>query len=108
MPYAIIRTGGKQYRVSVGDRLRIEKLDAEVGQEVALNEVLALGEGAELNADASTLAGQAVTAKVLRQGRAAKIRIQKYKRRKGFDRRQGHRQSYTEVQITALPGVAAA
>jgi len=107
MPYAIIRTGGKQYRVSVGDRLRIEKLDAEVGQEVALSEVLALGEGAELNLDASALAGQAVQAKVVRQGRGVKIRIQKYKRRKGFDRRQGHRQSYTEVLITALPGAAA-
>lgn len=104
MPYAIIRTGGKQYRVRVGDRLRIEKLNAEVGQEVALNQVLAVGgEGAELQLDAAALAGQAVSAKVVRHGRGTKIHIWKFKRRKGEDKRQGHRQDFTEVQITALP-----
>jgi large subunit ribosomal protein L21 len=103
MPYAIIRTGGKQYRVSVGDRLKIEKLDAEVGQDVALSDVLAVGEGAELNLDSSALASQAVQAKVVRHGRGKKIHIQLYKRRKGFDKRQGHRQDFTEVLITALP-----
>jgi large subunit ribosomal protein L21 len=103
MPYAIIRTGGKQYRVTVGDRLKIEKLEAEVGQEVALGNVLAVGEGASLNLDAATLAGQAVQAKVVRHGRGRKIRVQRYKRRKGEEKRQGHRQDFTEVLITALP-----
>jgi large subunit ribosomal protein L21 len=107
MSYAIIRTGGKQYRVNAGDRLKIEKLNAEVGQEVALSEVLALGEGAELNVAAGALSGVSVSAKVLRHGRGPKIRIQKFKRRKGFDRRQGHRQDFTEVQILAIPGANA-
>ena len=108
MPYAIIRTGGKQYRVSAGDRLRVERLAAEIGQEVVLGDVLALGEGADLQFGAGTLAGQAVTAKVLRHGRGHKIRIWKFTRRKGFDRRMGHRQDFTEVQIVSLPGAAAA
>lgn len=106
MSYAIIRTGGKQYRVSVGDRLKIEKLEVEVGQEVALSDVLAVGEGAQLNVNAAELAGQAVQAKVVRHGRGPKILILKWKRRKGSDRRQGHRQDYTEVQILALPAIA--
>jgi len=104
MSYAIIRTGGKQFRVSAGDRLRIEKIEAEVGQEVALGEILALGEGSGLNLDSSALAGQAVQARVLRHGRGPKIHIWKFKRRKGFDRHQGHRQDFTEVLITSLPG----
>src|SRR5690349_8476875 len=107
MPYAIIRTGGKQYRVSAGDRLKVEKIVAEVGQEVALGAVLALGEGADLNVDGAALAGQSVQAKVLRHGRGPKIKIFKFKRRKGFERRQGHRQDFTEVLITALPGAGA-
>jgi large subunit ribosomal protein L21 len=103
MPYAIIRTGGKQYRVSEGDRLRIEKISAQVGEEVALSDVLALGEGADLTLDAAQLTGQSVRAKVLRHGRGKKIHIWKFKRRKGIDRRMGHRQDFTEVQIVALP-----
>jgi large subunit ribosomal protein L21 len=103
MPYAIIRSGGKQYRVSAGDRVRLEKINAEVGQEVALADVLAVGEGADLTVGATALAGKAVQAKVVRHGRGPKIRIWKFKRRKGFDRHQGHRQDFTEVLITALP-----
>ena len=106
MPYAIIRTGGKQYRVRVGDRLKIEKLEAEVGQEVSLGDVLAVGEGADLNVAAGLLEGQAVQAKVVRHGRGPKIRIQKFKRRKGEESRKGHRQDFTEVLITALPATA--
>lgn len=100
MPYAIIRTGGKQYRVSAGDRLRVEKIEAEVGQELALADVLAVGEGADLKVGAQT---GAVQAKVMSHGRGRKIHIWKYKKRKGFDRRQGHRQDYTEIQIVSIP-----
>lgn len=103
MPYAIIRTGGKQYRVNEGDRLRIEKLNAEVGQEVSLDDVLAVGEGAELNFGKESLDGSIVKAKVLRHGRGTKIRIWKFKRRKGYECRMGHRQDFTEVQIIAIP-----
>ena len=103
MPYAIIRTGGKQYRVNEGDRLRIEKLDVEVGQEVDLDDVLAVGEGAGLNFGAGALEGSVVKAKVLRHGRGPKIRIWKFKRRKGYECRMGHRQDFTEVQIMAIP-----
>lgn len=103
MPYAIIRTGGKQYRVSAGDRLKVEKLNAEVGQEVVLGDVLALGEGADLALSAAALTGKAVQAKVLRHGRGPKIVIQTYKRRKGEQVRKGHRQDFTEVEILPLP-----
>lgn len=102
MPYAIIRTGGKQYRVSAGDRLRVEKINAEVGQEVALGDVLALGEGADL-ATGQTLAGKAVQAKVVRHGRGRKIHILKFKRRNGEQKRQGHRQDFTEIEVLSLP-----
>jgi len=105
MSYAIIRTGGKQYRVSAGDLLKVEKLEAEVGQEVALGDVLAVGEGADLNLDGAALGGQSVQAKVIRHGRGRKILIWKYKRRKGFDRKQGHRQDFTEVRILSIPTV---
>jgi large subunit ribosomal protein L21 len=103
MPYAIIRTGGKQYRVSQGDRLKVEKLDAEVGQELAIEDVLAVGEGSDLNTDSGLLAKLSVQARVLRHGRDRKIRIWKFKRRKGSQTRQGHRQSFTEIQITSVP-----
>lgn len=109
MPYAIIRTGGKQYRVSAGDRLKVEKINAEVGQEVSLGEVLALGEGADLALGlGGALSGQIVQAKVLRHGRGKKILIWKFKRRKGYDRRQGHRQDFTEIQILSIPAAGAA
>jgi large subunit ribosomal protein L21 len=105
MSYAIIRTGGKQYRVSAGDLVKVEKLEAEVGQEVALGDVLGVGEGAELNLDGAALGGQSVQAKVVRHGRGRKIMIWKFKRRKGFNKKQGHRQDYTEVRILTIPTV---
>ena len=103
MSYAIIRTGGKQYRVSAGDRLRIEKLEAEPGQEIQFDDVLAFGEGAELAVGAGRMEGCAVQAKVLRHGRGPKIRIWNFKRRKAYNRRMGHRQDFTEVMITTIP-----
>jgi large subunit ribosomal protein L21 len=103
MPYAIIQSGGKQYRVSAGDRLKLEGLKADVGQEVQLGDLRALGEGADVTVGASALSGKAVTAKVLRHGRGKKIRIWKFKRRKGYSKKQGHRQDFTEVEILSLP-----
>lgn len=102
MAYAIIRTGGKQYRVNEGDCLKVEKLDAEVGAEVSFDDVLALGEGASL-ATGADAEGKAVKGEVVSQGRDKKIRIWNFKRRKGYNRRMGHRQSYTEVKITSIP-----
>lgn len=103
MSYAIIRTGGKQYRVSQGDRLRVEKLAAEPGAEVSLEEVLALGEGSNLQCGTPTLDGKMVQARILRHGRGRKIKIWKFKRRKGYEKRQGHRQDFTELEITSVP-----
>jgi large subunit ribosomal protein L21 len=103
MSFAVIRTGGKQYRVKEGDSLRVEKLEAEVGQEVELGDVLMVArEGAPI-LEAKQLAGKAVKATVVRHGRGPKIRIFKFKRRKGFEKRQGHRQDFTEIKISSLP-----
>ncbi len=102
--YAIIKTGGKQYKVSEGDVVYIEKLEAEEGASVKFDEVLAVGEGAELKYGAPFVAGADVTAKVLKNGKAKKVLIFKYKPKKGYRRRQGHRQPYTKVQIEKING----
>jgi large subunit ribosomal protein L21 len=104
VPYAIIRTGGKQYRVAQGDRLRIEKIPAQVGDQVRLGEVLAWGEGAGLVVGEGPIADAAVTARVVRHGRGRKIRIWKFKRRLGYEKRIGHRQDYTEIQVLSIGG----
>jgi large subunit ribosomal protein L21 len=103
MSYAIIQTGGKQYRVSQGDRLRVEVLDAEPGSEVELGPVKAVGEGAELTVGTPDIEGKSVKARVVRHGRGTKIHIWKFKRRKGYSKRQGHRQNFTEVEILSIP-----
>jgi len=103
MSYAVIRTGGKQYRVSEGTRLRVEKLPAEVGSEVELSEVLLTSNDGKLVTNASALASASVKAKIVRHGRGRKILVFKKKRRKGYERRQGHRQAFTEILISALP-----
>jgi len=100
--YAIIQTGGKQYKVSEGDVVYIEKLEAEEGASVNFAEVLAVGEGAELKCGAPFVEGAAVSAKVLKNGKAKKVLIFKYKPKKGYRRRQGHRQPYTKVQIEKI------
>ena len=102
MPYAVIRTGGKQYRVQEGDTLRIEKLDAEVGQEIEFDDVLLIGEGENVNVERDALAGAKVKAKVVRQDRARKIHVFKFKRRKGYRRLLGHRQPFTEIRISSI------
>jgi large subunit ribosomal protein L21 len=100
--YAVIKTGGKQYRVNAGDKLKIEKLDAEVGSEVIFDQVLMVGEGADIKVGTPVLAGATVKATVLNQGRGEKIHIFKMRRRKHYRKSQGHRQSFTEVQIGGI------
>ena len=100
--YAVIKTGGKQYRVSEGDTLQVEKLDAAAGDSVEFDEVLMVGEGADVRVGTPCLAGSKVTARVTGQGRGSKVEIIKFRRRKHHFKRQGHRQAYTEVEITAI------
>ncbi len=100
--YAIIRTGGKQYRVSPGDILRVEKLDGEPGTELAFTDVLMATAAGHVRVGTPTVTGARVTAQVLRQSRAKKILIFKKKRRKNYRRRQGHRQYLTTIQVTAI------
>lgn len=101
--YAIIKTGGKQYCVEEGKVITIEKLDVEVGAEVAFDEVL-LVSGDSVKIGQPTVAGAKVTGKVLEQGKGAKIRIFKYKAKSNYRRRQGHRQPFTKVQIEKIEG----
>jgi large subunit ribosomal protein L21 len=102
--YAVIRTGGKQYRVTAGDKLKVEKLPADVGAEVVLDQVLALGEGDSLKVGAPLVAGATVKATVVGHGLGEKVTIFKLRRRKHYKKSQGHRQSYTEIQITGVSG----
>jgi large subunit ribosomal protein L21 len=99
--YAIVVTGGKQYRVMQGETLRVEKLDVESGSEVVFDQVLMLGTGEGVTLG-SALDSARVTAKVLGHGRADKVRIVKFRRRKHHRKQMGHRQHYTEVQITGI------
>jgi len=98
-------TGGKQYRVQVGDNLRVEKLMAEEGAEVALDKVLMVGSGENITVGAPYVEGGNVSAKVTSHGRGKKIRIVKFRRRKNYRRTQGHRQSFTELEITGINGM---
>lgn len=102
--YAIIATGGKQYRVAEGDVIRIEKLDAEVGSEVDFDQVLMVGSGDDVRVGAPLVDGGKVTAKVEDQGRGDKVRIIKFRRRKHHMKQMGHRQHYTTVRITGIAG----
>jgi len=102
--YAVIKTGGKQYRVSEGDTLRVEKLDTSAGETIEFDQVLAVGEGADLKVGTPFVKGGKVTATVREQGRARKVEIIKFRRRKHHMKRMGHRQSYTELEITAISG----
>ena len=100
--YAVIKTGGKQYRVAAGETLKVERLEADVGQEVTLDQVLAVGAGADLVSGAPFVSGASVVASVVSHGRHEKIRIFKMRRRKHYQKRQGHRQSFTEIRISAV------
>lgn len=100
--YAIIKTGGKQYRVSEGQNLLVEKLDGEKGDNVRLGEVLLIGGEGETRIGKPLIEGAAVDATIVRHGRAKKIIVFKKKRRKGYHKKQGHRQAFTELRITGI------
>jgi large subunit ribosomal protein L21 len=99
---AIIVTGGKQYKVSEGDTLFIEKLEAEAGQNIAFNKVLAILDGDKATFGTPLVEGASVEATVVKNGKGKKVRIFKYNPKKGYRKRQGHRQPYTKVQIGAI------
>jgi len=102
--YAVIKTGGKQYRVMQGEYLRVEKLDADVDSSIEFDQVLLVGEGENVTVGTPTVDGAKVKAKVLSHGRGKKVRIVKFRRRKHHKKQQGHRQHYTEIEITAISG----
>ncbi|MGA7298081.1 MAG: 50S ribosomal protein L21 [Rhodanobacteraceae bacterium] len=102
--YAVIKTGGRQYRVMEGERLRVEKLDAEVDSSIDFDQVLMHGEGENITIGAPLVDGAKVSAKVLAHGRHDKVRIIKFRRRKHHMKQQGHRQHYTEIEITGIAG----
>ena len=99
--YAVIKTGGKQYRVSVGEKLKIEQIPAEVGSQIELNHVLMIG-GDTVRIGTPLVEGAVVKATVIEQGRHPKVKIFKMRRRKHYQKRQGHRQNYTAIQIDAI------
>jgi large subunit ribosomal protein L21 len=100
--YAVIATGGKQYRVSAGEIIKIEKLAGEPGQAVQFDQVLLVGEGEKVKVGAPYLKGASVTGEVVAQGRHKKIRVLKFRRRKHHMKQMGHRQDFTAVKITAI------
>jgi large subunit ribosomal protein L21 len=97
--YAVIRTGGKQYKVAAGGKLKVESLSAEVGSEVVINDVLMVADGDKISIGAPVVAGAAVKATVLAHGRGDKVMIFKMRRRKHYRKTQGHRQNFTEIRI---------
>jgi large subunit ribosomal protein L21 len=102
--YAVIKTGGKQYRVAKGDKLKVEKLPVEAGSSVDIDDVLMIGDGDNVTIGAPLVDGGKVTATVVSHGRHDKIEIVKFKRRKHHQKRTGHRQDYTEIEITDITG----
>lgn len=102
--YAVIKTGGKQYRVSAGTKIKVELLPADVGAEVTLDEVLMIGSDGDVKLGKPLLSGAAVKAKVLSHGRGDKVRIFKMRRRKHYRKTQGHRQNFTELEIVGIAG----
>ena len=102
--YAVIKTGGKQYRVAAGEKLKIDQLPAEIGAAIVLDQVLLVADGDNLKMGRPLVTGASVQAKVLAQGRHDKVRIFKLRRRKHYQKHQGHRQNYTELKIEAIVG----
>ena len=97
--YAVIKTGGKQYRVQAGEKLKIEQIPADVGSQIVLDQVLMVGSGDAVTIGKPLVTGALVNATVVSQGRHDKVTIFKMRRRKHYQKRQGHRQNYTEIQI---------
>ena len=102
--YAVIKTGGKQYKVVAGEKFKIEQIPADIGSEVTLDQVLALGAGETIKFGTPLVAGATVLAKVLAHGRHDKVKIFKMRRRKHYQKRMGHRQNFTELQIVSING----
>ncbi|OWQ86681.1 50S ribosomal protein L21 [Roseateles terrae] len=102
--YAVIKTGGKQYKVAAGEKIKVEQIAAEVGQEIVIEQVLAVGNGADLKIGTPLVAGASVKATVVAHGKHDKVRIFKLRRRKHYKKSQGHRQTYTELEISAVNG----
>ena len=102
--YAVVATGGKQYRVAEGDLLRIEKIPGDIGDTVTFDQVLMLADGDEMSFGQPVLENAAVRAKIVEQGRSKKTLVFKYKRRKRYRRKQGHRQPFTAVKIDSIAG----
>ncbi len=100
--YAVFKTGGKQYRASTGDVIKVEKIEAEKGATIELDQVLMVGEGEDVKIGTPFLEGGKVTATVVDQGRRDKITVIKFKRRKNYRRKMGHRQYFTQIEITGI------
>jgi large subunit ribosomal protein L21 len=105
--YAVIKTGGKQYKVAAGEKLKIEKLAGDVGSKVVIDKVLMINDGENTTIGAPLIAGATVNATVLSHGRADKVMIFKFRRRKHYRKTQGHRQSFTEILINDVNGIGA-
>ena len=97
--YAVVKTGGKQYKVAVGEKLKVEQITADVDSQIVLNEVLMVADGDAVAIGAPLVAGASIKATVVSHGRGEKVRIFKMRRRKHYQKRQGHRQNYTEIRI---------
>ncbi|MCW9015078.1 MAG: 50S ribosomal protein L21 [Gammaproteobacteria bacterium] len=102
--YAVVKTGGKQYRVAQGEYLKVEKLEGAEGDTVELNDVLMIADGDNLKIGTPLVDGGKVTATIKSHGRGKKVEIMKFRRRKHHQKRTGHRQSYTEIEITGING----
>ena len=102
--YAVIKTGGKQYRVTAGEKLKIEQIPADVGAQIVLDQVLMVGEGDGVKVGRPLVSGASVSATVVAQGRHDKVKIFKMRRRKHYQKHQGHRQHFTEIQINEITG----
>ena len=102
--YAIIKTGGKQYRVAAGEKLKVEKLVGDIGSEFLIDQVLLVGAGDDVKVGTPLVPGASVSAKVLAHGLGDKVKIFKMRRRKHYEKNQGHRQGYTEIEITGISG----
>ena len=100
--YAVIKTGGKQYKVTVGEKLKVEQIPAELDSQIVLEEVLMVADGDNVQIGAPLVAGAKVTATVVSHGRHDKVRIFKMRRRKHYQKHQGHRQNYTEIRVDAI------
>jgi large subunit ribosomal protein L21 len=102
--YAVIKTGGKQYRVAAGEKLKVEQIPADVGAQIVLDQVLMVGEGDAVKVGKPLVEGAKVSATVMAHGRHDKVKIFKMRRRKHYQKHQGHRQNYTEIQINEITG----